>query len=258
MELGLDRPAVAESNETLARVPIGDGDDDDDDLYSFDKKPAGIYDGFSTSAGRAIPTQAGYGLRTGFRTATGTAYGDPNAGGRPMTSVRAAGYSSRGRPGMVAGSAPDEHLKTLEKKIQELITESPVLSSPRHNNPHLALEKAKEAAKKERLLAKQREQYLASTAGPAGADAPSAAAAANLDLTYCVLLNLADQYHKNKMYQEALNGYAVIVKNKMFHQSGRLRVNMGNIYFEMGKYGQAVKMYRMALDQITNVNRDIR
>ncbi|KAJ3053393.1 Intraflagellar transport protein 88, partial [Rhizophlyctis rosea] len=270
------RSAVAGSNETLARVPAP-GEDDDDDLYSFDKKPAGIYDGFSTSAGRALPTQAGYGgLRTGFRTAVGTAYGDPNAGGRPMTSVRAAGYSSRGRPGMVAGSAfdpfnqgrntpsspyklevsPDEHLKTLEKKINQLITESTILSSPLHNNPHLALEKAKEAAKKERLLAKQREQYIASTAGPGAADTPHATA--NLDLTYCVLLNLADQYHKNKMYQEALNGYAVIVKNKMFHQSGRLRVNMGNIYFEMGKYGQAVKMYRMALDQITNANRDIR
>jgi intraflagellar transport protein 88 len=60
------------------------------------------------------------------------------------------------------------------------------------------------------------------------------------------------------MYQEALNSYGVIVKNKMFNQSGRLRVNMGNIYFEQQKYNQAVKMYRMALDQIPNTNRDIR
>lgn len=80
----------------------------------------------------------------------------------------------------------------------------------------------------------------------------------NLDLTYCVLFNLANQYHANKMYQEALNSYAVIVKNKLFNQSGRLRVNMGNIYFEQEKYTQAVKMYRMALDQIPNTNRDFR
>lgn len=33
---------------------------------------------------------------------------------------------------------------------------------------------------------------------------------------------------------------------------------MGNIYFETGKFSQAVKMYRMALDQIPNTNRDIR
>ena len=40
--------------------------------------------------------------------------------------------------------------------------------------------------------------------------------------------------------------------------SGRLRVNMGNIYFEQKKYPQAVKMYRMALDQIQNVHKDVR
>ena len=33
---------------------------------------------------------------------------------------------------------------------------------------------------------------------------------------------------------------------------------MGNIYFEQKKYPQAVKMYRMALDQIQNVHKDVR
>jgi len=42
------------------------------------------------------------------------------------------------------------------------------------------------------------------------------------------------------------------------HVTGRLRVNMGNIYFEQKKYPQAVKMYRMALDQIQNVHKDVR
>ena len=40
------------------------------------------------------------------------------------------------------------------------------------------------------------------------------------------------QYHLNGMYQEALSTYSLIVKNKQYPQSGRLRVNMGNIYFE--------------------------
>jgi intraflagellar transport protein 88 len=35
------------------------------------------------------------------------------------------------------------------------------------------------------------------------------------------------------------------VKNKSFAQSGRLRVNMGNIYFEQEKFPNAIKMYRM-------------
>jgi tetratricopeptide (TPR) repeat protein len=43
---------------------------------------------------------------------------------------------------------------------------------------------------------------------------------------------------------------AAIVKNKAYPQSGRLRVNMGNIYFEQKKYSSAIKMYRMALDQV--------
>ncbi|KAJ3218850.1 Intraflagellar transport protein 88 [Dinochytrium kinnereticum] len=184
------------------------------------------------------------------------------AGPRPMTSVRAAGYSSRGRPGMTSGqlfdpfnqaggtpaekqaeSVPEEQIKALEKKVSLLIEESAMAGS--EGNLQLALEKAKEAAKRERALSKQREQ--------AGLGDQI-----NLDLTYCVLFNLASQYHASKLYQEALNGYAVIVKNKMFNQSGRLRVNMGNIYFEQQKFSQAVKMYRMALDQIPNTNKDIR
>lgn len=39
---------------------------------------------------------------------------------------------------------------------------------------------------------------------------------------------------------------------------GRLRVNMGNIYLEQGQYPQAIKMYRMALDQISDIHRDVR
>ncbi|KAJ3194971.1 Intraflagellar transport protein 88 [Irineochytrium annulatum] len=180
-----------------------------------------------------------------------------------MTSVRAAGYSSRGRPGASAGQAfdpfnqgggmsamekpneslPEEQIKQLEKKVNHLVEESTFASA--EGNLQLALEKAKEAAKREKALNKQREQAGLSDQ-------------MNLDLTYCVLFNLANQYHTNKMYQEALNSYAVIVKNKMFNQSGRLRVNMGNIHFEQQKYSQAVKMYRMALDQIPNTNKDIR
>ena len=175
-----------------------------------------------------------------------------------MTSVRGAGYSSRGRSGASTNfdpfqnnqrpekqpeQTPEEIIKNLEKKVNLLIEESTFAAQD--GNLQLALDKAKEAGKKERLLAKQREQF-------------NLADQMNLDLTYCVLFNLANQYHANKLYQEALNSYGVIVKNKLFNQSGRLRVNMGNIYFEQQKYSQAIKMYRMALDQISNSNRDFR
>jgi hypothetical protein len=38
----------------------------------------------------------------------------------------------------------------------------------------------------------------------------------------------------------------------------RLRINIGNIYFEQKKYLQAIKMYRMALDQIPNAQLDLK
>ncbi|KAI8909651.1 hypothetical protein EDD86DRAFT_190714 [Gorgonomyces haynaldii] len=169
------------------------------------------------------------------------------SGGRPVTSARAAGYSSRGRTGRATPDKqeipPEDVIKQLERKVNFLIEESTIAQS--EGNLELALEKAKEAGKKERQLSKQREQF-------------NMGEQLNLDLTYCVLFNLANQYHANRMYQEALNSYAVIVKNKLFNQAGRLRVNMGNIYFEQQKYSQAIKMYRMALDQIPNTNRDFR
>ena len=48
------------------------------------------------------------------------------------------------------------------------------------------------------------------------------------------------------------------MRNKQYAQSGRLRVNMGNIYYEQKKYSAAIKMYRMALDQIPNTGREVR
>lgn len=37
-----------------------------------------------------------------------------------------------------------------------------------------------------------------------------------------------------------------------------LRVNMGNIYFEQQKYPAAIKMYRMALDQVPLTSKSVR
>jgi intraflagellar transport protein 88 len=64
-----------------------------------------------------------------------------------------------------------------------------------------ALEKAKEAGKRERLLCKQREQNNLSDQ-------------INMDLTFAVCFNLAHQYHQSKLYTEAIDAYTQIVKNK--------------------------------------------
>lgn len=80
----------------------------------------------------------------------------------------------------------------------------------------------------------------------------------NIDLTFYVFYNLANMYHANQMYQEALNSYTIIVKNKQYPQASRLRVNMGNIYFEQKKYPLAIKMYNMALDSTMPQNKEMR
>ena len=77
----------------------------------------------------------------------------------------------------------------------------------------MALDRAKEASSKERSLIRLREQ-----AGMSDSH--------NLDLTFSVLFNLANQYAANEMYTEALNTYQVITKNRMFNTCIMLLVDI--------------------------------
>jgi intraflagellar transport protein 88 len=180
-----------------------------------------------------------------------------------MTAVRSAGYTSAGkRPGTAfdptgqgggkgpapalqkrSDNSPEDLCREMEKEVNHLIEESAQLNIEKRYSE--ALEKAKDAGKRERKLCQLREDK-------------NLADQINIDLTYSVFFNLANQYHANGLYAEALKSYSEIVKNKQYHQSGRLRVNMGNIYFEQRKYPNAIKMYRMALDQIPNTGREMR
>ncbi|XP_076445636.1 intraflagellar transport protein 88 homolog [Babylonia areolata] len=189
-----------------------------------------------------------------------TSVADNDSGPRPMTAVKGVGFSSTGRavtfdPMNQASKGPappleskpedtpEEKVRKLERKVSELIEES-CLANSRGEFP-LALEKAKEAGRKERVVVKQREQL-------------NLGDQVNLDLTFSVLFNLANQYTANEMFAEALNTYQVIVKNRMFTNAGRLKVNMGNIYFHQRNYPKAIKMYRMALDQLPNHFKEMR
>ena len=219
-------------------------------------------------------TAAGARLGTGLMTASGMrpVTGGPQDGvSRPMTGIRGAGYSSiagarpgttfdplnqatatsatgsRASPGGLEAAkkeeTPEEKIKAFEKKVNLLIEESCMANHRGELKP--ALDKAKEASTKERSLIRLREQAGLSDAH-------------NLDLTFSVLFNLANQYAANEMYTEALNTYQVITKNRMFNNAGRLRVNMGNIYFKLGQYAKAIKFYRMALDQVANTHKSMR
>jgi intraflagellar transport protein 88 len=69
---------------------------------------------------------------------------------------------------------------------------------------------------------------------------------------------LANLYYKNEMFIEALNTYTLMTKNKMFPNVNRLKINMGNIYFQLGLFSKAIKMYRMALDQVPGNQKELR
>jgi intraflagellar transport protein 88 len=175
---------------------------------------------------------------------------------RPMTSNRAAGYTAANKQGKVfdpmnqgedRGRAkplekktelsPEERLREMEREIHRLVEESAITRE--QGKLREALEKGKEAGKKERKLCHLREQQ-------------NLLDQLNVDLTYAVCLNLAIQHQANDNDTEALTIYTQIVKNKQYPFSGRFRVNMGNIYFKQEKWTAAIKMYRMALDQIPN------
>ncbi|XP_062957954.1 intraflagellar transport protein 88 homolog isoform X5 [Cynocephalus volans] len=241
---------------------------DEDDLYSGynDYNPTYDTEELENDTAFQQAVRTSHGRRPPSKTSLTSSMGRPVTGAiqdgvtRPMTAVRAAGFTkaalrgsafdplgqSRGpAPPLEAKNedSPEEKIRQLEKKVNELVEESCIANSC--GDLKLALEKAKDAGRKERVLVRQREQVTT----PENI---------NLDLTYSVLFNLASQYSANEMYAEALNTYQVIVKNKMFSNAGRLKVNMGNIYLKQRNYSKAIKFYRMALDQIPSVHKEMR
>ena len=120
--------------------------------------------------------------------------------------------------------SPEERFREMERDIHCLIEDSAIIrerGSP--GDIQAALEKAKEAGKRERALARLREQQ-------------NLTEGLNVDLTYAVCLNLAIQHASNGNENEALTIYGQIVKNKQYPYSGRFRVNIGNLLFQQGKY----------------------
>lgn len=175
-----------------------------------------------------------------------------------MTSVKGAGYSSYGRNKSFdpmsrmqqeqqkkgGGRSTEDMCRALERKVNEILEES--CEAGVEGETERALDLAKEARKKERQLMKQREEAALYEQ-------------LNQDLTFSVAFNLAHKYQLNGNDQEALQAYTMIVRSSnQFPQAVRLRVNIGNIYYEQGKYPHAVKNYRMALDQLPSASRALR
>ena len=169
--------------------------------------------------------------------------------GTAMKSNASAGFKSKPLPEGIAAThgtqanieekkdkSEEEQFKELEEEVHRLLEESAKAKVTKNNNE--ALQKAKEAATKEKKIRSLREQS-------------GSLDQVNIDLTFYVFYNLANMYHANNLHTEAINSYTIILKNKQYPQASRLRVNMGNIYFEQKKYDMAIKNYNMAIDSTT-------
>ncbi|XP_076226505.1 intraflagellar transport protein 88-like protein nompB isoform X2 [Nomia melanderi] len=244
---------------------IYDGYNDYPSVYSIKdlEQDEFFHEALSTSYGRRslftpkVPgTAMRLGTSTGFHRSGTSVSGRPTTSGiRPMTAVRGAGYTSSSRQtfdplnmgNTVKGAAPplesgkedtpEEKIRVAERKIMELIESS--VEAAYENNMRIALERAREASSRERALIRLQEQ-------------------AGLSDNHNVIFNLATQYTNNNMFTEAIATYQAITRNRMFSNSARLKVNMGNIYVKMGQLSQAIKMYRMAYDQAPAAHKDLR
>ncbi|KPJ16859.1 Intraflagellar transport protein 88-like [Papilio machaon] len=245
--------------------------DDEDDLYSGFNEVAPALDTRTlredqtfqqvvrtAGIGRQTTSRMGTGV---FGMGTGRIRGSSRAGTatRPMTALRAAGYTSATRDTPLKDDrredSIEDKIQQMERRIMSLVEESCMLSAKREEDDEAptkreydlaqALSKAQEASALERQLIRMQEQANMGDTH-------------NLDLTFAVLCNLAGQYALNEMYTEALNTYQLLTRNKLFPHANRLKVNMGNIYFKMGEHPKALKLYRMALDQTPTAEKDLR
>jgi tetratricopeptide (TPR) repeat protein len=128
----------------------------------------------------------------------------------------------------------EDIMRKLERKTHGLFEESTVLA--RKRDFARAVDAATAAIQTERQLSRLRDE-----------DNPDNV---NTDITYAVMLNLGSIYQQAGMHSKALKQFEDVVSNKQLGNSGRLRINIGNILFSQKKYLQAIKMYRRGLDQI--------
>uniref|UniRef100_A0A2K5ENK9 Intraflagellar transport 88 n=1 Tax=Aotus nancymaae TaxID=37293 RepID=A0A2K5ENK9_AOTNA len=253
-----------------------DPETDEDDLYSGYNDYSPIYDieelendaafqqAVRTSHGRRPPVSENKFFLIS-KTSLASSIGRPVTGAiqdgvtRPMTAVRAAGFTKaalRGSAfdplGQSRGPAPplevkkkdspEEKIKQLEKEVNELVEESCIANSC--GDLKLALEKAKDAGRKERVLVRLREQ----------ATTPENI---NLDLTYSVTLLFS--------YLTSYFGLSAVAHtcnpNTLGGQGGRITCarkfaislcNLVSIYLKI-----SIKFYRMALDQVPSVNKQM-
>ncbi|EAR82438.2 tetratricopeptide repeat protein (macronuclear) [Tetrahymena thermophila SB210] len=194
------------------------------------------------------PPPTGY-AQLQSRRGPGPTRSGPTGADRPMTSIKAVVRNPQSQEqkqvkiDKVPDQSPESNFKQQEKEINQLL-EASALAKIKGNLSE-ALEKAKDAVNKEKLLRRQKENM-------------NQADSINIELSFTVAYNLANQLQANGIYQEALQKYSDIIKSKIYPQAYKLRVNMGNIYFQQEKYSAAIKMYKMVYDWLPPTSKEMR
>jgi len=209
----------------------------------------GLYDGFevSTLEHPAVAPPSAY-----------VGGGRPMTGARPMTSNYAAGYSSNFDPlndqRQVVSHIPDLldrednsvefEIRSREQQVHQLLEASS--QARRDYDVNLAVEKAREAVRANDALSafRERNSLLDQT---------------NQDLDFGVHFALATHLQAAGIDREALSVYSALTNQRYsLTDVSKVRVNMGNIYFSMGKFVEAISMYRRGVDSINNEHRHTR
>ncbi|CAF4044066.1 unnamed protein product [Rotaria sp. Silwood2] len=169
---------------------------------------------------------------------------------RPTTAIQGAGFvvgsGALGSSISISGSnqfekkeeSNDEKARKMERVIFDLVEQS--CFAYEKNDTKLALENAEEAMKHEKSFSRYREEQNLGES--------------DLSLSGFIILHCANMFTKCSMNTEAMNLYNLILKNKLLPESSQVRINIGNIYLGAKNYTKALKMYRMALDQISEQN----
>ena len=226
-----------------------------------------IYSGFDDSIKEITPTTSVMNTQRslvssntlrGNTSSIGTSYKNDN-NIRPMTSNKSMGYNTSIKKNNnnsnninnnksdilyddIKEEEPFEIAKNMEKNINELIYMS--INKSIENENLIALDIAKNARKKEKELILYRLNNNFEEFGSSN------------DITISVLFNLGHIYELNKMYNEAINVYNILIKKCQkisLQYSLKWKINIGNIYYKQKKYNNAIKMYQMCYDELDDI-----
>ena len=145
----------------------------------------------------------------------------------------------------ITEKSPIELSKEMEKEIHTLFEESAILL--KKQKYFHALQKAEQAVHRDQILIDHRKSNSI------------AVHQKDQRLSFATRFNAAIVYERNQRYGKAFETYEQLIKQKAFPEYNvQIRISIGNLYLKDEKLSQAIRMYKMALDQTPNEDKEMR